>query len=108
MNNIELYNKIEEYFTDLVRPLLHADGGDITLLEVAYPKVIVQFSGACGTCPSSAGGTLRGIQRGVETIDPELLLVPIEPEITSPNTGQVHPFGGETYNETLKRKENRT
>jgi len=106
MNDIELYEKIEEYFKDLVRPILNADGGDIELLEVTEKRVIVQFSGACGTCPSSAGGTLRGIQRGLETIDPELKIFPIEPEISAPNTGLQHPFGGETYAETLKRKEN--
>ena len=106
MNEIELYQKIDEYFNTLVKPILHADGGDIELLEVTENRVIVQFSGACGTCPSSAGGTLRGIQRGLETIDPALKILPIEPDISAPNTGLKHPFGGETYAETLKRKEN--
>ena len=106
MNDVELYQEIDKLIDSHIRPILVSDGGDIELLEVVEKRVVVQFSGACGSCPSSAGGTLRGIQKAVETIDPELVIIPVEPEISGPATGQVHPFGGETYADTIKRKEN--
>lgn len=103
---MELYLKVEEYFNDIVRPILVGDGGDIELLEVTEKKVLVTFTGACGSCPSSSGGTLRGIQNGVETIDPELVIVPIQSQdFLGPQSTTQHPFGGETYSETMKRKE---
>lgn len=104
MRDIELYQKIEDLFDEYIRPALMNDGGNIELIEVDYPKVVISFQGACGECPSSAGGTLRGIQNAVLSIDKQLEVVPTN-SYSGPATGQIHPFGGETYAETIARKE---
>ena len=39
---------------------------------VAGNKLSVHYQGACGTCPSSISGTLRGIQNMLRSIEPEI------------------------------------
>jgi Fe-S cluster biogenesis protein NfuA len=50
---------------ELIRPALHADGGDIVLREVdeATGIVSVTLLGACGTCPSSTVTLKAGVER---------------------------------------------
>ena len=38
-------------------------------------QLIVHYQGACGTCPSSISGTLRGIQNLLRSIEPEIEVV---------------------------------
>jgi Fe-S cluster biogenesis protein NfuA len=48
-----------------IRPYLHADGGDITLVEITEDMVVkVKLTGACHNCPMSFQ-TLKG---GVEMV----------------------------------------
>jgi Fe-S cluster biogenesis protein NfuA len=35
----------------------------------------VHYQGACGTCPSSISGTLRGIENLLRTIEPDIEVV---------------------------------
>lgn len=50
---------------ELIRPALHADGGDVVLRDVdeASGIVTVTLIGACGTCPSSTVTLKAGIER---------------------------------------------
>ena len=50
---------------EVIRPALHADGGDIVLRDVdeATGIVYVSLVGACGTCPSSTVTLKAGIER---------------------------------------------
>jgi Fe-S cluster biogenesis protein NfuA len=50
---------------ELIRPALHADGGDVLLQDVdeATGIVTVTLIGACGTCPSSTVTLKAGIER---------------------------------------------
>jgi Fe-S cluster biogenesis protein NfuA len=56
--------QIEEIFDRTIRPGLRADGGDIETLSLEGNILLVNYQGACGTCPSSAMGTLEAI-RGI-------------------------------------------
>lgn len=50
---------------ELIRPALHADGGDVVLRDVDELSGIVTVTliGACGTCPSSTVTLKAGIER---------------------------------------------
>jgi Fe-S cluster biogenesis protein NfuA len=54
--------KIEEILDKTIRPGLQGDGGDIQALTYVDNILMVKYQGACGTCPSSASGTLEAIK----------------------------------------------
>jgi Fe-S cluster biogenesis protein NfuA len=54
--------KIEEILDHTIRPGLQADGGDLVCLSMEENILVVKYEGACGTCPSSTGGTLEAIK----------------------------------------------
>ena len=45
---------------------------DLHILGRDGDRLVVRYHGACGTCPSSISGTLRGIERLLRTIEPDL------------------------------------
>jgi Fe-S cluster biogenesis protein NfuA len=54
--------KIDQILDDTIRPGLQADGGDLTLVSLENLILIIQYEGACGSCPSSTAGTLQAIE----------------------------------------------
>lgn len=54
--------QIEQILDQTIRPGLQADGGDIQALTYQENILMVKYQGACGTCPSSATGTLEAIK----------------------------------------------
>lgn len=45
-----------------VRPLMHADGGDIELVEVAGNSARVRLVGMCSACPSAHMTLYMGVE----------------------------------------------
>lgn len=73
----ELQN-ISDILDRTVRPYLAADGGGLDLIELKDGVLYIKYQGACGSCPSSAGGTLMAIQSILrDEIDPNLHVVDI-------------------------------
>jgi Fe-S cluster biogenesis protein NfuA len=112
MNDVEKYEAIEALFEKHLRPALMSDGGNIELDLVKGDEVIVSFQGACGSCPSSAGATLQGIERAIQQhVFPTATVIPtnaygmpeVEEEVNS-RFGTEHPFGGETYAEQIAKR----
>lgn len=58
-----------------VRPYLQHDGGDLHVLGLEGNILRIHYQGACGTCPSSITGTLRGIEHMLRTIEPGIQVV---------------------------------
>ncbi|MEP6605683.1 MAG: NifU family protein [Nitrosospira sp.] len=58
-----------------IRPYLQNDGGDLHVLGLDGNKLSVHYQGACGTCPSSISGTLRGIQNLLRSIEPDIEVI---------------------------------
>jgi Fe-S cluster biogenesis protein NfuA len=56
--------KIEEVLEG-IRPALHADGGDVELIDFDEEDGVVQvrLMGACGSCPISMMTLRQGIER---------------------------------------------
>ncbi len=68
--------KIEEVL-DGIRPALHADGGDVELIDFDESEGLVQLRlmGACGSCPISMMTLRHGIERRLVSNVPEVKAV---------------------------------
>lgn len=62
----EKVRRIEEVLDEHVRPALASDGGGMDLIDLREPELVVQYSGACGSCGSSVGGTMHFIEDTLE------------------------------------------
>ncbi len=60
-----------------IRPALQNDGGDLHVVGLDGNQLSVHYKGACGTCPSSISGTLRGIENLVRSIEPDIEVVAV-------------------------------
>jgi len=60
-----------------IRPALQGDGGDLHVVGLDGNQLSVHYQGACGTCPSSISGTLRGIENLVRSIEPNIEVVAV-------------------------------
>ncbi len=112
MNDVEKYEAIEALFDKAIRPALMSDGGNLELDLVKGNEVVISFQGACGSCPSSSGATLAGIERAIQqNVFKEAVVIPtnaygmkeVEDEMTS-RFGTQHPFGGKTYAEQVAER----
>ncbi|HEX9109331.1 MAG TPA: NifU family protein [Longimicrobiales bacterium] len=65
--------KIEEVLEG-IRPALHADGGDVELVDFDESEGLVQLRlmGACGSCPISMMTLRHGIERRLVSNVPEV------------------------------------
>jgi Fe-S cluster biogenesis protein NfuA len=63
---------INDLLDEQIRPYLQGDGGDLLVIGLAGNYLSIHYQGACGTCPSSIAGTLKGIENLVRTIEPEI------------------------------------
>lgn len=65
--------QIELILDKTIRPGLQGDGGDIQALTYQDNILMVKYQGACGTCPSSATGTLEAIKAILrDELNPEI------------------------------------
>ena len=62
----EKVRRIETVLDEHVRPALASDGGGMDLIDLREPELVVQYSGACGSCSSSVGGTMNFIEDTLE------------------------------------------
>ena len=68
--------RIEEVLDRTVRPYLQGDGGDLDVLAYENNRVVVNYVGACGTCPASVSGTLQAVQSVLrDEVNPEIEVV---------------------------------
>jgi len=69
--NLELWNRAE-IALNRVRPMLHADGGDIELINAEAGEITVKLTGACSHCQSSTITMREGVERVLHEEIPEL------------------------------------
>lgn len=71
-----LLDRINAVLDDRIRPALAGDGGGLEVLGLDGKTLLIRYQGACGSCPSSIGGTLMAIQNLLQAeIDEELAVV---------------------------------
>lgn len=54
--------KIDSILDQTIRPALQMDGGDLQIVSLEKDLLKINYQGACGSCPSSAMGTLKAIE----------------------------------------------
>ena len=67
--------KIEAILDQTIRPALQSDGGDLQIISFENNILTVNYQGACGSCLSSAMGTLKAIENILkEEFNPETVV----------------------------------
>ena len=69
--------EINALLDERIRPSLQGDGGDLHVVGLAGNYLSIHYQGACGSCPSSLSGTLKGIENLVRTIEPDIEVVAV-------------------------------
>jgi len=73
--NTELTQKVISAL-DQIRPLLQADGGDISFVELTNDNIVkVKLQGACGSCPHAVMTLKNGVEVAVKQAIPEIIAV---------------------------------
>lgn len=68
----ELTQRIEDSL-DSIRPYLIADGGNVKINEVTSDHIVVlEFVGACGSCPMSTMTFKAGVEEAIKKAVPEI------------------------------------
>lgn len=72
----ELIEKRVKNILEQVRPYLQADGGDVSFVELTDDMVVmVELTGACGSCPYSTMTLKNGIESVMKKSIPEIKAV---------------------------------
>jgi NifU-like protein len=69
---------IETVLDEEIRPYIELDAGGLQVEQLVNDReIIVSYTGACTSCPSSIGATLSSVQHIITTrIHPDLIVVP--------------------------------
>jgi Fe-S cluster biogenesis protein NfuA len=77
MNLKELTKRIEVSL-DSIRPYLEADGGNVKINEVTSDhKLVLEFVGACGSCPMSTMTFKAGVEEAIRKAVPEIKTIEV-------------------------------
>ena len=69
----ELLEKRIKNILEQIRPYLQADGGDVNFVELTDDLVVmVELTGACGSCPYSTMTLKNGIESVMKKSIPEI------------------------------------
>ena len=75
LNKTELKIKVNEAIEQL-RPFLHADGGDMELVDITDDAIVqVRLLGSCSDCSMSMMTLKAGLEDAVKKIAPEIQAV---------------------------------
>ena len=68
----ELTQRIEASL-DSIRPYLEADGGNVKINKITSDNtVLLEFVGACGSCPMSTMTCKAGVEEAIKRAVPEI------------------------------------
>jgi Fe-S cluster biogenesis protein NfuA len=69
---------------DEIRPFLHADGGDLSIVEITDDRVLkIEFTGACSSCSMNNMTFKNGVEDAIKRLVPEIkAVVPINFSLT--------------------------
>jgi NFU1 iron-sulfur cluster scaffold homolog, mitochondrial len=73
-----LLDQINQVLDEKVRPGLAGDGGGLEIIALDDKKLLIRYQGACGSCPSSIGGTMMAIEYMLkEEVDPDIEVISV-------------------------------
>jgi Fe-S cluster biogenesis protein NfuA len=70
-----LLQQINDVIDQHVRPSLEMDGGDVEVVSLDENKLFVRLKGACGECPCASDTLKCGVQRTLNQMVSEDLVV---------------------------------
>ena len=71
-------DRINQVLDERVRPGLAGDGGGLEVIGFHDKKLLIRYQGACGSCPSSIGGTMMAIEMMLkEDVDPDIEVISV-------------------------------
>ncbi len=68
LTNLQKITLIQTVLNEVVRPMLIADGGDVTLHDLEGDRVLVKLQGACGSCSSSTETLKHAIEAKLQAL----------------------------------------
>ena len=69
---------INQVLDEKVRPGLAGDGGGLEVIGFHDKKLMIRYQGACGSCPSSIGGTMMATEHMLrEDVDAEIEVISV-------------------------------
>lgn len=72
MSSQQLIDRVNEAL-DSIRPFLHADGGDMKLIDITSDMIArVELIGSCSTCNMSHMTMKNGVEEAVRRMAPEI------------------------------------
>ena len=75
MTNLKRIVLIQDVIENEVRPKLQADGGDLDLIDIEGPRVMIALRAMCTDCPMGSV-TIEGIQQRLrDVVDKDILVV---------------------------------
>jgi Fe-S cluster biogenesis protein NfuA len=75
LNKQEISEKVNDALEQL-RPFLHADGGDMELVEITDEAIVkVRLLGSCSSCTMSVMTLKAGLEDAVKKVAPEVMSV---------------------------------
>jgi NFU1 iron-sulfur cluster scaffold homolog, mitochondrial len=73
-----LLDRINQVLDERVRPGLAGDGGGLEIIGLDDKRLMIRYQGACGSCPSSIGGTMMAIEYMLkEEVDPDIEVISV-------------------------------
>lgn len=75
LTNIQRMQLVSKVIDEEIRPSLKKDGGDIELVDIDGPTVVVSLRGACVGCPSAQLTLKQLVERRLrETVEPDIVI----------------------------------
>jgi len=75
LTNIQRMQLVSKVIDEEIRPSLRKDGGDIELVDIDGPTVVVSLRGACVGCPSAQLTLKQLVERRLrETVEPDIVI----------------------------------
>jgi len=71
-DTIDLKTRVVQVLSEVVKPALQMDGGDIELLDITDGVARVRLHGACSGCPSTIMAVVMGIEQELRKRVPEV------------------------------------
>lgn len=75
LTNIQRMQLVSKVIDEEIRPSLKKDGGDIELVDIDGPSVVVSLRGSCVGCPSAQLTLKQLVERRLrETVEPDIVI----------------------------------
>ena len=73
LTNLQRMKRVERTIDQEIRPALQRDGGDIAIVDIDGPRVLVKLTGQCANCPGACSTLANFVQARLrDLVDPAI------------------------------------